>query len=97
MSREPSFISWSPKYFVIVLLDFRIPYGTSSPTVLNIFMQYYPPQFYPANLQHFSCMYVFSIRVENSVDPDQMLCQKPSDLVLQYFQRTNLALQGKGL
>ena len=40
--------------------------------MLNIFMYYTPPQFYPVNLQPFTCKHVFSIRVENSVDSDPM-------------------------
>ena len=30
------------------------------------------PNFYPVNLQHSIYQHVFSIKVENSVDPDQM-------------------------
>ena len=30
------------------------------------------PKCYPVNLQHSICKHVFSIRVENSVDPDQL-------------------------
>ena len=30
------------------------------------------PNFYPVKMQHSSCKHVFSIRVENSLDPDQM-------------------------
>ena len=41
--------------------------------------------FYPVNLQHpVVCIY-FSIRVENSVDPDQMASQKRADPDLQCF------------
>ena len=44
------------------------------------------------NLQYSVETMSFSIRVKNSVDPDQMPYQKPSDLVLQCLQRiTNLA------
>ena len=28
--------------------------------------------FYPVNLQHFSCKHLFLVRVENNADPDQM-------------------------
>ena len=35
-------------------------------------MYYSPPNFYPVNLQHSSYKHVFSIRVENGVDPKQM-------------------------
>ena len=38
----------------------------------NIFMYYILPQSLSFNLQHSSCKLVFSISVENSVDPDQM-------------------------
>ena len=34
--------------------------------------------FYPVNMQHSSCKHVFSIKVENSVDPDQMASFKAS-------------------
>ena len=30
------------------------------------------PNFYPVNLHHSICKHVFSIRVENGVDPDQL-------------------------
>ena len=46
--------------------------------MLNIFMYYTPPQFYPVNLQNSSCKHVFSIRVENRVDPDQMASSEAS-------------------
>ena len=47
--------------------------------ILNIFMYYTPPQFfYPVNLQHSSCKLVFSIRVDNSVDPDQLASSEAS-------------------
>ena len=53
----------------------------------NIFMYYTPPQFLSCYVlpEHSSCRAVFSVRVENSVDPDQ----KPSDLdlALQCFQK----------
>ena len=34
------------------------------------------PIFYSANLQNSSCKYFLPIRVENSLDPDQLTCQK---------------------
>ena len=34
--------------------------------------------FYPFNLQHSSCKHVFSIRMEGSVDPDQMASSEAS-------------------
>ena len=66
------------------LLLFLWLYKLSGPAVLN----FTHPQFYPVNL---------SIRVGINVDPDQIFCQKPSDLVLQCLQRTtNLVLPGSG-
>ena len=50
------------------------------------------PNFYPANLKYSIYKYVFTNRVEISVDPDQM------DLDLQCFQdRIHLVLAGQGL
>ena len=42
--------------------------------IVNIFMDYSPPVFYPVNLHTSSCVHVhvFAIRVKNGVDPDQM-------------------------
>ena len=40
--------------------------------VLNILRTTLLPLFYPINMQHSSCKHVFSIRVETSVNPDQM-------------------------
>ena len=39
-------------------------------------MYYTLPNFYPVNLQHSNWKHVFSIRVENSVDPDQLASNK---------------------
>ena len=44
----------------------------------KIFMYYTPPLFYLLNWQHSSYMHVFSIRVENSVDPDQVASSEAS-------------------
>ena len=41
-------------------------------------MMHYTPKFYPVNLQHSSCKHVFSIRAENTVDPDQMASPEAS-------------------
>ena len=41
--------------------------------MLNIFMATLIPNLYPVNLQHSSCKHVFSIRVENTGDPDKMV------------------------
>ena len=41
-------------------------------------MYYTPPQFYPVNQQHSGCKHIFSIRVENSVDPDQIASTEAS-------------------
>ena len=40
--------------------------------MLNIFMCYTPPKFYLVNLQYSIYEHVFTSRVKNSVDPDQM-------------------------
>ena len=40
--------------------------------MLNILCTTLLPNFYPFNLQHFTCKHLFSIRLENSVDPDQL-------------------------
>ena len=81
---------------IFILSIFEWPFHTGL-TVYTALLN-----FYPVNLQHSSCKHVFSIRVENSVDPDQMafrwLCQKPSDLDLQCFQkRINPGSAGQGL
>ena len=39
--------------------------------------------FNPVNLQHLSCKHVFSMRVENCMDPDQMASS--ADLDLHFF------------
>ena len=36
------------------------------------------PNLYPTNLQHSSCKHVFSMRGENSVDPDQVTSSETS-------------------
>ena len=52
-------------------------------------MYYTPPFFYPAHLQHSSCKHAFSIKVQNSADPDQMASfTKPSDLDPHCFQNS---------
>ena len=54
--------------------------------MLNIFMNY-TLNFYTANLQH-SVVYIehlLSIRVENSVNPDQMASSEITDLGLKCF------------
>ena len=47
---------------------------------MNTLMYYTPPQFYLVNLQHSSncCKHIFSIRVENRLDPDQMASSDPT-------------------
>ena len=57
--------------------------GMINPTVLNLchadfFITTLLPNIYLVNLQHSSCKHVFSIRVENSVDPDQMASSEAS-------------------
>ena len=53
------------------------------------------PIFYPVNMQLSSFKYIFTIRVENSVDP----LTKPSDLDLQCYQKKQkiCVQQDKGL
>ena len=54
--------------------------------------------FYPINLQHLSSKHVFSIRMKNSMDPDQMASAEANDLDLQCFQkRINPGSAGQGL
>ena len=52
----------------------KLPLGNKVLTLvmLNILHTTLLPEFYPVNLQHSSCKNVFSIRIENNVDPDQM-------------------------
>ena len=40
--------------------------------VENFFFTTLLPDFYPVNLQQFSCKHFFSVRVENSVNPNQI-------------------------
>ena len=56
--------------------------------MLDIEMYYTPPQsnFYQIDLQDFSYWHGLTIRVENSVDPDQLASEKPADLDLHCFQ-----------
>ena len=68
--------------------------------MLNILMYYTPPEFYPFILQHFSCKHAFSIRVENSVDPDQMALSEASlsgSTVFFFQKRINQVSAGKRL
>ena len=51
-----------------------------NPYQAGFFMYYTPPQFYPTDFQDSSYQHVFTNRVENSVDPDQLASQKPADL-----------------
>ena len=50
----------------------KISEFTITIVMLNNFMYYTPPKFLSFNLHHSSCKHVFSIRVQNTVDPDQM-------------------------
>ena len=46
------------------------------------------PQFHPVKMQPSSCKTVFSIKVENSVDPDQLtLLTKSADLYLHCLKK----------
>ena len=47
-------------------------------TMLNILCTTLLPKFYPVNLQHSSYLHVYTIRVDNSVDPDQMALSETS-------------------
>ena len=42
---------------------------------------------YSINLQDSSFSHVFTSRVENCMDPDQLVSQKPADLDLHYFHK----------
>ena len=46
--------------------------------MLNIFKFYTSPHFHHVNLQHSGCEHVCTIRIENSVDPDQMASSEAS-------------------
>ena len=46
--------------------------------MLNIMMYYSLPYFFPAYLEPSDCKHVFSIRVENNVDADQMALSEAS-------------------
>ena len=50
----------------------HLPHFNFSSGHAGYFMFMRLPNFYPFNLQHSSCNHIFTIRVENSVDPDQM-------------------------
>ena len=64
--------------------------------MVNIFMLFISPQFfYLVSLQHSSCKLIFSIRSENSVDPDQKLADTDQQcfqkrINLYRFSRTNI-------
>ena len=44
----------------------------------TIFMYFPLPQFYEDNMQDSSCRHVISIRIDNSVNPDQMASSEAS-------------------
>ena len=52
--------------------------------MLNILCTTLLPNFYSVNLKYF----IFSIRVENSEDPDQMASSEPADLDQQCFLKS---------
>ena len=61
-------------------------------------MYYAPPQFFPVNLQHSSCMLIFSIRMGNNVGSDQMASSEASCSVATVFsKRINLGSAGQSL
>ena len=49
-----------------------------NPCHAEYFMYYTPPNFYSFKMQHSSYKDVFTSRVENSVDPDQMASSEAS-------------------
>ena len=56
-------------------------------TMLDIFINYTPPQFYPVNLQF---LHAFTRGVEHSVYPDQLASEKPTDLDLHCFFKCDI-------
>ena len=56
--------------------NMKYHYSLGKPNVffvmLNILYTILLPNFYPVNMQHSSCEHVFSVKVENCEDPDQM-------------------------
>ena len=53
------------------------------------YVLHFSPIFFLDNLYQSSCKHVFSIKMENSVVPDQIASSKPADLDLHCFQRIN--------
>ena len=65
---------------------------------LNRFIINTPTILYSIDLQNSSYQSVFTIKVENSVDPDQLASQKPADQYLHCFQnKIYLCSTWKGL
>ena len=61
--------------------------------MLNNFVYYTIPQTSPVNSQHSSCKHLFSIRVDFSVDPDQIAASEAADLYLQCFKKEQIRVQ----
>ena len=69
-----------------------------NPCHAKYFMYYIHSNIHLVNMQQFSCKHILSIRVENSVDPDQMASSRPADLDIYCFQkRINQGLAGQEL
>ena len=64
-------------------------YALLSGGLLNIFYVQLLLNVYPINLQHSSCKSGLSIRVENSVDPDQMASSEASPSGSTVFSEIN--------
>ena len=69
----------------ILLYKLLCIYGNLNPCPDDCFMYYTTSQFYTVNLQYYSYKHVFSTRMKNSMDLDQMLHLKPADLDLQFL------------
>ena len=61
--------------------------GYSTLAILNMLCTSLLPYLYPVSLQHSSYTHVISIRVENSVDPDQMASSKASSSGYKVFSK----------
>ena len=58
----------------ILVHKYVLSFSYSKQLTLVMLNSFIYPQFCPVKLQHYSCIskHVFSIRVENTADPDQM-------------------------
>ena len=74
--RLPTFSQVFPITIFILYIRYRNSYNLYH---AEYFYVLHSPNFYSVNLQFSSCNPVYSIRVENSVDPDQIMkTQKPN-------------------